>query len=279
MTVYLYWSGPDFDFGNFLAVASAAVHTPDDVTLLVDEQPEHNPSFERLRSIPNVRIEPVLVDDLMSAEHAALYRRMRFVAHRSDLVSFCVLAQRGGIYLDTDTLTRRSLADLPDRLLFDDGKIIHVGAMSFPPGDPLPAAMMADFLLMPEADFDVYQSIVYRWTRLVRSAAAPADYGVLSSFFPVHWKEWEGIFQPGGFDGDLDSIHVLHHYGYFSRKYTATMDEAWLAANPCLFSAIARPVLAELDTMLAPGMTERSREGTAGMSGRRLASCAREGAV
>jgi hypothetical protein len=250
MPLYMYWSGPAFDFGNFLAVASAALHTPDRVVLLVDEEPVGNHWFSLLASVPRVAVEPVDADRRMSAAHAALYRRMTFVAHRSDLVSFWVLAHGGGFYLDTDTLTRRTLAGLPPRLLFDDGKIVHVGAMSFPPGDPLPAAMVDDLLRMPAEDLDVYQSIVYRWTRFVRQAAAPGDFGALDSFFPVHWKEWERIFTEPGREDEADAVHVLHHYGWFSRKYTAEMDVAWLRSHPCLFSEIALPVVAELEGLL-----------------------------
>ncbi|MFJ4851710.1 MULTISPECIES: glycosyltransferase [unclassified Streptomyces] len=250
MPVYMYWSGQDFDFGNFLAVASAGLHTPDRVVLLVDEVPVDNHWFSLLAKVPRISVEPVDAESRLTPEHAALYRRMTYVAHRSDLISFWALAHGGGLYLDTDTLTTRPLDDLPHRLLLDDGKIVHIGVMGFPPGDPLPAAMVDDLLLMPPQDLDVYQSIVYRWTRLVRQTAEPGDFADLRSFFPRHWKEWEEIFTRPARAGETDSIRILHHYGWFSRHYTASMDVAWLRSHPCLFSELALPVVAALEDHL-----------------------------
>ncbi|MEW2514689.1 glycosyltransferase [Streptomyces sp. NPDC046870] len=248
--VHFYWSGQEFDFGHFLAVASAAAHAPGRVVVIVDEEPAGNRYFELLRSVPRVEIEPLCLEELMSPAHADLYRRMTFVAHRSDLVSFCVLASRGGLYLDTDTLTRRPLGELPDRLLLEDGKIVQVGVLAFPPGDPLPAAMVEDFLHLPEKDLAVYQSIVYRWTRLVRASTAPDDFSPHDRFFPVHWKQWETIFRDDDRPELRDDIHILHHYGYFSRAYTRQMDTAWLRSHPCLFSELALPVVEELENWL-----------------------------
>lgn len=250
MPVYMYWSGQKFDFGNFLAVASAALHTSDRVVLLVDEIPVDNHWFSLLGKVPHVSVEPVNAEGRLSTEHASLYQRMTYVAHRSDLISFWVLAHGGGLYLDTDTLTTRPLDDLPSRLLLDDGKIVHMGVMGFPPGDPLPATMTDDLLLMPPQDLDVYQSIVYRWTALVRQVAGPHDFADLGSFFPRHWKEWEDIFTQPSRAGETDSVHILHHYGWFSRQYTATMDTAWLRSHPCLFSELALPVVAALEEQL-----------------------------
>lgn len=96
---------------------------------------------------------------------------------------------------------------------------------------------------MPEADLDVYQSIIYSWTHIVRDHSPNVKCGDLDAYFPVHWKNWERVFterQP------VDGIRVLHHYGYFSRQYTRTMDKAWIYRNDCLFSDLARPLLSDL---------------------------------
>jgi glycosyl transferase-like sugar-binding protein len=244
VNVYFYWSGPDFDYGNYLAVASAAVHAGDRrIEVLVDEAPRDNPHFEGLSALPNVRVRPLVLDEWMGVEHARLYARMRFVAHRADLVRFCVLAREGGIYLDTDTLTCAGLTTVPDTLLVEDGKIVHIGVMSLPRGSALARAMVASLAGISDDDLGVYQSIVYRWTELVRRARPPVEFGRLADYFPVHWKEWELIFTAGGFDGDASSIRILHHYGYFSRRYTSLIDEAWLERHPCLFSEKALPVV------------------------------------
>jgi hypothetical protein len=246
MSVYFYWSGQEFDYGNLLAVASAALHAPGEVVLIVDERPVGNPNFDCLSAIENVTVKPLVLDDLMPPEHAALYQRMRFPAHRSDLVSFWLLTRHGGIYLDTDTVTRSTLTDIPPRFLLTDGKIVQLGLLALPKGDALGERMLESFLGMPEKDLDVYQSIVYRWTQVVREAGDAVEFGDLDAYFPVHWKQWETIFRPGEFPGDMDAIHILHHYGYFSRAYTARMNARWIAQNDCLFSRVAAPVIDEL---------------------------------
>lgn len=249
MSVYFYWSGQEFDFSHLLSIASAVLHAPSNVIILVDEQPVDNPYFSRLAGVPNTYVEPLVLSHLLSGPHADLYRRMKFIAHQSDLVRFAVLAKFGGLYLDTDTVTRSSLPDVSERLLFTDGEIVHVGMMSFAAGDPLLLRMMDEFLAMTERDLEVYPTIVHRWTRVVQQDDS-VPYGDIRAFAPVHWTEWERIFAPGGFDGDIESIHVLHHYGYFSRRYTASMDVNWLTANPCLFSEVALPVIDDLRAKL-----------------------------
>jgi Glycosyltransferase sugar-binding region containing DXD motif len=256
MPVMFYWSGQNFDFGNYLSIASAATHLADgdEAVVFVDEKPHDNRHFARLDRLPRTSVEPLVRRELMSAEHGALYDRMRYVAHRADLVRFAVLAKYGGLYLDTDTLTRKSLASIPPRLLLDDGKIVHVGIMALPRSDELAERMLTSLLDISESDLSVYQSIVYRWTAIVRQAGDTVHFGALEAYFPVHWKQWETIFRPGEFTGDVESIHILHHYGYLSSAYTSSMDEDWIAAHPCLFSEAAGPVLASLAALGAPGI-------------------------
>lgn len=258
MSVYFYWSGQDFDFGNLLAVASAATHHPD-ITAIVDEPPVRNIWYDAMCRLPGVRVERLDLDRLPSVRHADLYRRMRFAAHRADLVRFSLLAAHGGIYLDTDTLTCRPVARRGARLLLRDAKIVHVGVMALPEGDHLAGAMLDRFTTIPDKDLDVYQSIVHHWTAVVRDSPEPVTFGDLASFFPVHWRDWERIFQPSGFDGDPRRVHVLHHYGYFSRAYTRTMTPQWLDEHPCLFSALARPVVDRIRDHLDTDLRDLAR--------------------
>ena len=246
MPVYFYWTGQRFDFANYLAIASAALHTNGQVVVHVDDGPVDNPHFDRLRTHGNVSIEPLRPRDLMSDEHAALYRRLIFPAHRADLVRFCTLYEFGGLSLDTDTVVRRSLDDLPARLLLTDNKVVYVGTLALPSGDPLAGRMLAELLTVPDDDLARYPSIVHRWTQVVRDAGDSVPFGDADAFFPVHWQDWESIFQPGGWTTDVESIHVLHHYGYFSRTITADMNEQWLAEHPCLFTTVATPVVRAL---------------------------------
>ncbi|WP_217179180.1 glycosyltransferase [Streptomyces sp. AC495_CC817] len=244
MNIFFYWSGQEFDFANFLAVASAARHAPGaDVVVVVDERPVDNVHFERVERLPGVTVEPLSLGSLVSPELRLLYPRLRFVAHRSDLVRLALLAKYGGMYLDTDTLTARDLSGTPEVLLLDDGKIVHLGCLALPAGHPVLTATLTALESMPEADLDVYQSIIYSWTRIVRDHSPKVKFGDLEAYFPVHWKNWEQVFTERR---PVDGIRILHHYGYFSRQYTRTMDKAWIYRNDCLFSDLAQPLLSDL---------------------------------
>ncbi|WP_326690287.1 MULTISPECIES: glycosyltransferase [unclassified Streptomyces] len=244
MNIFFYWSGQEFDFGNYLAVASAACRTPgSNVVVVVDERPVDNVHFSRIERLPGVTLEPLDLESLVSPELRLLYGRMRFVAHRSDLVRLALLAKYGGVYLDTDTLTVADLSGTPEVLLLDDGKIVHLGCMALPAGHPVLAATLAVLEEMPEVDLDVYQSIIYYWTRVVRAHSPAVEFGDLHAYFPVHWKSWERVFTERW---PLEGIRVLHHYGYHSRRYTRAMDEEWIRRNDCLFSDLARPLLRDL---------------------------------
>ncbi|QKV94916.1 hypothetical protein HUT19_26835 [Streptomyces sp. NA02950] len=244
MNIFFYWSGQEFDFSNYLAVASAARHTSGaDVVVVVDERPVDNVHFRRVERLPGVTVEPLSLASLVSPELRLLYHRMRFVAHRSDLVRLALLAKYGGMYLDTDTLTAGDLSRTPEVLLLEDGKIVYLGCFALPAGHPVLTATLAALEAMPEADLDVYQSIIHLWTRIVRQRSPTVEFGDHDAYFPVHWKNWEDVFTERR---PVDSIQVLHHYGYYSRQYTRTMDEEWVNSNDCLFSDLARPLLRDL---------------------------------
>lgn len=247
MTIFFYWSGQDFDFGNYLAVASAARHASGaPVVVVVDDPPVDNPHFDNVRRLPGVAVEPLDLAALLPPVLRDLYGRMRFVAHRSDLVRLALLAEHGGIYLDTDTLTCTDLGDTPEVLLLDDGKIVHLGCLALPAGHPVLTATLKALENFSDADLDVYQSLIYIWTRIVREQSPPVEFGELEAYFPIHWRDWELAFTRRL---AADRIRVLHHYGYYSRRYTRAMDEDWILRNDCLFSDLARPLLRDLHRM------------------------------
>ncbi|WP_193241683.1 glycosyltransferase [Streptomyces phaeolivaceus] len=247
MNIFFYWSGQEFDFSHFLAVASAARHAPGaDVVVVVDERPVDNVHFERVQRLPGVTVEPLSLGSLVSPELRRLYPRLRFVAHRSDLVRLALLEKYGGLYLDTDTLTVRDLSGTPEVLLLEDGKIVYLGCFALPAGHPVLATMLTALEAMPEADLDVHQSIIYTWTHIVRDHSPKVTFGDLGAYIPVHWKSWERVFTERL---PVDGIRILHHYGHFSHRYTRTMDEAWIHRNDCLFSDLARPLLSDLHAL------------------------------
>jgi hypothetical protein len=257
-TVYFYWSGSTFDFGHLMAIGSAALRSGLDVTVLVDEAPRKNRYFDLLRLIPHVTIQPLRLLDWMSEDMANLYHRFVYVAHRSDLVSFCVLSRTGGLYMDTDTLTIRSFAPSGQRLLFEDGEIVQTGVMAMPANDTLAILMLDEFRDLTNEELMAYESIVLRWSALARRLARQDDFGDSSKAFPVHWRDWEWIFSPPGREPSTTNksvttrpdVDVLHHYGYFSSKYTSQMSLTFLTTWPCWYSELALPVAYELRDQL-----------------------------
>lgn len=258
--VFFFWTGQEFDFSHLLALDSARRFSIDPVHFVVDEPPVDNEHFRRAASLAGVTVERLDPAQLMPAPLAALYRRLRFRAHKADLVRFCLLLERGGIYLDCDTLTCGSLERLAGNFLIRDDRIVHNSIMALEAGHPLLRAMVHALVHEDERTFDSYPAVVHLWTRVVERERAPAvTFLPEREFFPVRWYDWERLFRPDASEIDTDGITVLHHFGYFSRRYTAEMDLTWLREHPCPYSELARSILDEEPAPLTAAGSARGR--------------------
>lgn len=240
MDVTFFWSGEGFHYANVLAVASAALMSPSATVRLITDQPLTSSEFRVLEEIANVVIDDLRPNDLLRRELLDVYERTRFVQHRSDIVRFSALADNGGVYLDTDTLTLTDLTTLPDQALFYDGKVVHCGVMKMPAGAPVLTRMLQRLAGISDADLSVYQSIIYIWTDEVLRLPPPNGFCDLELAFPVHWKDWEDLFAASGPD-PVAKPWVLHHYGYFSSNFTRTSNLRWLERNDSVFARAALP--------------------------------------
>lgn len=121
------WSGRRFPYFARLAIESVLVHEPDASVHLHTFDPV--PSDDELASI--VRHERVSVHafdpqtgfqnlEVDSDALASLFSRIPRdrASARANLVRYAVLARHGGIYLDSDIVVVRSLADLRDDVAF-----------------------------------------------------------------------------------------------------------------------------------------------------------------
>jgi len=121
---FFVWDDNFFPYSAYLAIRSVAEHcAPDRIFLLKTPQLNDVPNFKRLRRDVDC-LEPVDIDLAGWLEEAnlpctqKLLDANRFLKERnlyasvSDLLRSLNLYLRGGIYLDTDTLTLRDLASL-----------------------------------------------------------------------------------------------------------------------------------------------------------------------
>jgi hypothetical protein len=118
------WDDKFFPYAYYLAIRSVAMHCqPERIFLFKTPQLDGVPNFERLRR-EVACLEPVNIDLAGWLEEAALpciqqlldanrfLKEHKFHGSVSDLLRSLNLYLRGGIYLDTDTLTLRDMAPL-----------------------------------------------------------------------------------------------------------------------------------------------------------------------
>ncbi|MEZ4404692.1 MAG: glycosyltransferase [Kofleriaceae bacterium] len=120
---YLFvWTGRRFPYFARLAIESALVAEPDATVELhtFGDAPAGAPHLEALRRHRRFAVVPVDLGRVFEglgvdgAQLAAAYHRIGAGAPsaRSNLIRYAVLFHRGGIYLDTDVLVIRAMADL-----------------------------------------------------------------------------------------------------------------------------------------------------------------------
>ena len=132
------WIGPALPWAYVWAIRSAALASDLDlITLHHTDELQSGPGLELLGDTPRVclqRIDPLewmreVGDELgLGAALTELYRRVEHPVARSNVLRAAVLHARGGIYLDLDTVTIRSLrALLEDRQFLGHEHIVWPG--------------------------------------------------------------------------------------------------------------------------------------------------------
>jgi Glycosyltransferase sugar-binding region containing DXD motif len=98
------FGGKPFNMVHYLAVKSAAeLNQPDKMILHYQYEPTGE-WFEKAR--------PYLVLNKIVAPESIHGNKLHHVAHQADIVRLQMLQEHGGIYLDLDTISKKSLADL-----------------------------------------------------------------------------------------------------------------------------------------------------------------------
>lgn len=116
---HLVWLGSRFPWLNVLAVRSAAERGGfDRVVLHHDSDLSATPFFDELAKIPRVELRLLDWDRVFERcgryddQLAAVLPRLRTPGVRSDLLRTALLYAQGGVYLDMDTVTVKTLAPL-----------------------------------------------------------------------------------------------------------------------------------------------------------------------
>jgi hypothetical protein len=148
------WLGPNFGFVHLLAVASAArsggferviVHHTDAL--------DGAAAFRDVVALGRVSAERLMPEALLELAGAGVlvdtYRALESPASKSNLLRVALLHERGGVYLDADTLTVRSFEPLTAR----GGAFVGEERLVFPgrAGGPITARLRPSALLRTAA--------------------------------------------------------------------------------------------------------------------------------
>jgi hypothetical protein len=148
------WLGPGFSFVHLLAVASAARSGGfERVTVHHTDALGASPAFRDAMGLDTVRAERLMPEALLELAGAGAlvdtYRALESPASRSNLLRIALLSQRGGVYLDTDTITVRRF----DALTAAGGAFVGEERLVFPgkAGGPITARLRPSALLRTAA--------------------------------------------------------------------------------------------------------------------------------
>ncbi|HEX4177348.1 MAG TPA: glycosyltransferase [Rhizomicrobium sp.] len=124
------WIGPRLSWASVFALLSAAVRGElAEVVLHHTDVLQEGPELRALAQASGVRLSPIDPVDVLARAGQALgtgagealvemYRRLESPVVRSDILRAAILLSQGGVYLDMDTVTTRSLRPLLDTPCF-----------------------------------------------------------------------------------------------------------------------------------------------------------------
>lgn len=140
------WIGRHVSFVHWVAAASAAKRG--DFSEVVFHHLDSLEETEAARALAShegvtlARLDPLPLLESVNAGLVDLYRELEAPAARSNVLRVALLQQRGGVYLDTDTVTYRSFAPLrgrsgafcgEERLVFPGSRRSYLASRLAPP--------------------------------------------------------------------------------------------------------------------------------------------------
>lgn len=135
--IHFCWIGPKLSWAYAIAILSAAaVGGADEIILHHTEELETNPSLDSLRQKSNIKLSLINPQELLRSVGLEIgldeklwsaFRQISKPAILSDILRAAILYRYGGIYLDMDTVTVGSLANL-----FEASQFIGVERIVWP---------------------------------------------------------------------------------------------------------------------------------------------------
>jgi hypothetical protein len=268
---HYYWTGQRFQYVHYLAALSLVRSTPGaEVQIHFEDPPQDNPHWSRLGDLDGVRLVSVDIDRLIErAGRAPLsfraFLQVAKIVHRSDFVRYLLLADRGGVYLDFDTLVARDLTPLRDRSFLIGyqnpdalGNDVNGAVLGAEPGaeviqrclervrvvpeslKPLRLANLRPGLLrkffLPHLHWcDTGPSLLtelFHERRDLRATICPKSY-----FHFCDYRRWRSIFSDTPLPEDA---YVIHFFGKLSADFTRTLDERYVLSSESLYARVAR---------------------------------------
>lgn len=233
----------------FIAIQSARFHNPGWPVVF---SYVHEPSgiwWERLRN----EIECVQLEDFDFFKTA----RFHHYAHKADVVRLLALHDLGGVYLDIDTLTRRSFSDL---LKHEFGMAVQAAVHNSAAG--LCNAVMwghkdARFLKLWIDTYSAFRSKGRDGQWDYHSVRLPAimlrEHADLitilhhRAFFNPLWPDVERVmFREDGekWLEDVEAAYGFHLWNGAIESRLRSIDLDWLRASKSLYAIVARPAMA-----------------------------------
>ena len=129
---FLFWSGQNFAYVNYLTILSLLNTNKIEICdIYYEEVPIENPHWDKLKNLDNVRLIKADYDKLISAagmerEDFNNFFRKAKINHKSDLFRFLALYSLGGVYLDFDILLIKDLTPLLNTEFFVGMQVLYL---------------------------------------------------------------------------------------------------------------------------------------------------------
>jgi hypothetical protein len=246
--VYGFKQGGDIPYYGYMAIRSALHFNPGWSVYYYTMNVPTGPNWDRIKDAVTL-IQISDFDYVMNA-------RFHHYAHKADIVRMIAINKVGGVYLDLDTLTRRSFEDLRQ----------HEFVMGVQASGPDSSSGMANAVMMgkPGARFSTRWLAQYDYFRSkgrdglwdYHSVKMPVEMMTLSpelihvldyrAFFYPLWHAVEAhLFTESAFvrfRHEFDTTYCFHLWNGASGPFLETLNEDFVRGSRSIYASIAREV-------------------------------------
>ena len=228
----------EFLFSYFLAIYSAwTLNKPDKIYFYYHYEP-YGEWFDKIKEIPNIVFEKVDIPTHIGKK--SLFK----IAHKADIVRMEKLIERGGIYMDMDTISVRSYTHLLDNdvVLGKEGDYgICNAIMMTKPNSEFFKIWFQNYENefksdgWREASIELPRKIANQYPKLLTLQEEDV-------FFLPSYYETDKIFEK---DYDIpDNLITLHLWESYSMKYMKDINPDWIQKNKhTMYSKIVSKII------------------------------------